>query len=206
MVGYTKVCVTSKMESTPDARTGPAFPERGARRIRGASFDVSEDNFKAILNFKHAYYSCAAREFCPDTGKPHIQFYVACKNSVRLSTLRAAIKDAAFFPCERSNEENKLYVLKMRQSDIDEHGANWEGNHCSFQERGSYPTPVEISQSMSQLLHIIRVQQHSDERDILIEQVQEYTACLHDEIEAMADHYEQIDDFEDDNMSDETYM
>lgn len=117
------------------------YPTRGSRRIRGASFDVSETNKLNILNFPLAHYVCLALENCPETGRPHYQFYIVCKNTVRLSTLRAHIKDAGFQACDASHMANILYVLKQRDEDYEEHkdDDDYHGNDDTFCERGERP-------------------------------------------------------------------
>lgn len=119
----------------------PDFPTRGARRIRGASFDVSDINKSAILNFKFAHYVCLAKELCPTTGREHYQFYMVCKNNVRLSSLRACIKEAGFQECHASHRANILYVLKQRDEDYERHNdqQDYEGNSDTFEERGNRP-------------------------------------------------------------------
>lgn len=126
---------------SPIAATRLPFPSRGARRIRGASFDVSDTNKEAILNFKFAHYVCLAGEICPKTGRPHFQFYMVCKNPVRLSSLRSAIKEAGFQECHASHKANILYVLKQRDEDYEAHQdeQDYQGNATTFQERGTRP-------------------------------------------------------------------
>lgn len=130
------------MDANHNART---FPTRGSRRIRGASFDVSEQGKSNIINFPLASYTCLAEEICPVTGRPHLQFYIVCKNAVRLSTLRTHILDAHFDACDSSHAANILYVLKQRDSDYDEWEAahpgdeDYQGNAATFQEKGERP-------------------------------------------------------------------
>lgn len=63
-----------------------------------------------------------------------------CKNAVRLSTLRSAIKDAGFQKCDAGHNANILYVLKQRDRDYEEHpDENYEGNAATFKERGDRP-------------------------------------------------------------------
>lgn len=117
------------------------FPDRGSRKIRGASYDLSDANRNAILNFPFAVYACYAEETCPTTGRQHLQFYLYCKNNVRLSTLRAHIKEAKFLSCNASHASNIMYVLKQRDQDYAENEANpsYDGNAATFFERGERP-------------------------------------------------------------------
>lgn len=178
----------------PDTRE--PFPDRGSRRIRGASFDTSQENFNAIINFSKAYYTCAAYEYCPTTGKKHIQFYIACKNTVRLSTLRAAIKDAGFKSCDASNYENKLYVLKMREQDIESNPPGYIGNHDTFQEKGTFPTPEEITQSTLETIKNLKLCPGINLD--LIDYLEELQQCMIDEVDEFSrlwelDHYVEPD-------------
>jgi hypothetical protein len=118
------------------------FPTRGARKIRGACFDLSEDNRLRLLNFPFAHYVCYAKELCPTTGREHYQFYMVCKNHVRLSTLRDHIKDAGFYACDASHDANILYVLKQRDEDYEENEVDpdYNGNQDTFVERGERPS------------------------------------------------------------------
>lgn len=117
------------------------FPDRGSRKIRGASYDISDNNRSAILNFPFAVYACYAEETCPTTGRQHLQFYLYCKNMVRLSTLRAHIKEAKFLHCHASHAHNIMYVLKQRDQDYtdNEENPDYNGNAATFQERGERP-------------------------------------------------------------------
>lgn len=126
------------MDANHNSRT---FPTRGSRRIRGASFDISEAGKSNILNFPLASYTCFAEEICPVSGRPHLQFYIVCKNNVRLSTLRTHILDAHFDACDSSHSANILYVLKQRDSDFDDHqdDEDYQGNATTFQEKGERP-------------------------------------------------------------------
>lgn len=124
-----------------DNHSNSEYPSRGCRKIRGAAFDVSPENQEAILNFKYAEYVCLAKEICPSTGREHIQFYMYCKNAVRLSTLRTAIKDAGFQKCDASHGANIMYVLKQRDKDYNDHPEieDYDGNAATFRERGTRP-------------------------------------------------------------------
>lgn len=126
------------MQNDHDSRT---FPLRGSRRIRGASFDVSEQGKSNILDFPLAHYTCFSEEICPDTGRPHLQFYLVCKNNVRVSTLRQHIQMASFRACDMSHASNILYVLKQRDEDYLAHEADedYQGNAATFQEKGERP-------------------------------------------------------------------
>lgn len=115
------------------------FPERGARAICGASYDLSPANLNAILNMEGRIYACYAIETCPETGRLHAQFYMYFKNCRRLSTLRAAIKSAKFIAAGADHNANRLYCLKMREQDIASHGPDYVGNEATFKEAGTMP-------------------------------------------------------------------
>lgn len=142
-----------------DNHSDSHFPKRGSRRIRGAAYDVSEENEQAILNFHLASYACLSREICPLTQRPHIQFYLVCPNTVRLSTLRASIKKAGFQSCDGSHESNILYVKKQREQDYDRAIAAgdhlYQGNQETFKERGDRPDERRaLSRTLSSLFDI----------------------------------------------------
>lgn len=122
-------------------REDDMFPARGSRKIRGAAYDVSEENQNAILNFPFARYACFSEEICPTTGRPHLQFYIWCTNAVRKSTLRQHIKEARFMHCTANHEANILYVLKQRDKDYRENADNpdFDGNAATFKENGERP-------------------------------------------------------------------
>lgn len=132
------------------------FPKRGARRIRGASYDLSPENLKAILEFPAAIYACYALEVCPRTGRNHAQFYLSCKNHVRLATLRQHIKDAHFSKCDASHKDNILYVLKQRDEDYDAHADDdaYDGNAATFKERGERPDERQAAARTLESLNI----------------------------------------------------
>lgn len=141
-----------------DDHSNQTYPSKGARRIRGAAFDVSEDNQLAILNFGkpgNHVYSCFAEETCPTTGRKHLQFYIVLKNYARVSTLRSAIKDASFRACHKDHAYNINYVLKQRDEDYDAHAEedNYQGNIEVFQESGERPDIRKIAARTLESLH-----------------------------------------------------
>lgn len=117
------------------------FPQRGSRKVRGATFDVTPENRERILNFPLATYACCALEVCPTTGNEHYQFYLTFKNTCRLSTLRANILSAGFYACDASHRQNILYVLKQRDKDYADHADDddYDGNTATFMEKGERP-------------------------------------------------------------------
>jgi len=179
-----------------DAHTNGHFPKRGSRRIRGAAFDISEENMNAILNFNLASYACLALETCPQTGRLHYQFYLVCPNTVRLSTLRAAIKAAGFQSCDGSHESNILYVKKQREQDYDEAIAQgnhlYNGNEDTFKERGDRPDERRaLSRTLSSLFNIedcflkCHEQWHDSDKEVWIQAIND----LNDSVADLLEHY-----------------